>query len=212
MTKNVLRCLAVIAVCAMMVLCIASPALAADFVACIDPVTLTEYEFMPADEFMGDLYAYTLPGDMVMLIFGCDTCVIWINDTSYTCSLGYDNGGTAYFGNMDLFDVDDGSAGDFPDTGEPFLFSPDEYGAYLILDFECEKLSFAVEPVYTDAPVNASITSGIGGVVRMAGKVVTALLSPDGALFGLLPVVGMAVGIGMVGWGIRKFKDCTWGF
>lgn len=58
----------------------------------------------------------------------------------------------------------------------------------------------------------ASITDGVTGVLGFAGSVVTALVSPDGALFNLLPVVGLAVGLALVVWGIKRFKGCTWGF
>lgn len=57
-----------------------------------------------------------------------------------------------------------------------------------------------------------SIGSGVTAVIGYAGDVVTALCGESGALAPLLPVVGMAVGIGLVGWGIRTVKSLTWGF
>lgn len=59
--------------------------------------------------------------------------------------------------------------------------------------------------------INA-ITSGVGTVIEAAGKVVTAIISDGGAMNALLPVIGMAVGLGLVGWGIRTIKSLTWGF
>lgn len=58
----------------------------------------------------------------------------------------------------------------------------------------------------------ASITDGLTGVLGFAGDIVSALVSPDGSLSGILPVVGLSVGLAIVVWGIRKFKYCTWGF
>lgn len=55
-----------------------------------------------------------------------------------------------------------------------------------------------------------AIGSGVTSVIGYAGQVVTAIIS--GSLSSLLPVVGMAVGIGLVGWGIRTVKSLTWGF
>lgn len=54
------------------------------------------------------------------------------------------------------------------------------------------------------------IGNGVTAVIGYAGSVVTALTT--GALKDLLPVIGMAVGIGLVGWGIRTVKSLTWGF
>lgn len=57
-----------------------------------------------------------------------------------------------------------------------------------------------------------AITSGVTVAITAAGKVVTALLGETGELKDLLPVIGMAVGIGLTGWGIRTVKSLTWGF
>ena len=57
-----------------------------------------------------------------------------------------------------------------------------------------------------------AITDGVGTAVSSAGKVVTALLTEGGELAALLPVVGLAIGIGLVGWGVRTIKSLTWGF
>lgn len=57
-----------------------------------------------------------------------------------------------------------------------------------------------------------AIGRGVTSVIGYAGEVVTALISESGALSALLPVIGMAIGIGLVGWGIRTVKSLTWGF
>lgn len=57
-----------------------------------------------------------------------------------------------------------------------------------------------------------AIGDGVTSVIGWAGDVVDALITSTGALSGLLPVIGMAIGIGLVGWGIRTVKSLTWGF
>lgn len=57
-----------------------------------------------------------------------------------------------------------------------------------------------------------AIGSGVTAVIGYAGEVITALVGEAGALAPLLPVVGLAIGIGLVGWGIRTIKSITWGF
>lgn len=57
-----------------------------------------------------------------------------------------------------------------------------------------------------------AIGQGVTSVIGFAGEVVDALILTNGKLSGLLPVIGMAIGIGLVGWGIRTVKSLTWGF
>lgn len=56
------------------------------------------------------------------------------------------------------------------------------------------------------------IASGVTQVISFGGEVVTALLGDNGAFAALLPVIGMSIGMGVVGWGIRTIKSLTWGF
>lgn len=63
----------------------------------------------------------------------------------------------------------------------------------------------------TAATFVSAITSGVGTALDAAGQVVTELMSGSG-IGALLPVVGLCVGIGLVGWGIRVVKSLTWGF
>lgn len=60
------------------------------------------------------------------------------------------------------------------------------------------------------AGIMGAIGDGVTAVIGYAGSVVTAIVS--GGLSSLLPVVGMSVGLGLVGWGIRTVKSLTWGF
>lgn len=57
-----------------------------------------------------------------------------------------------------------------------------------------------------------AITTGVTTAITIGGSVVTAILGEAGALKDLLPVIGLAIGFGGVGWGIRTIKSLTWGF
>lgn len=57
-----------------------------------------------------------------------------------------------------------------------------------------------------------AITTGVTTVIEAAGTVVTAIVGEGGAMKDLLPVIGMAIGLGLVGWAIRTIKSLTWGF
>lgn len=57
-----------------------------------------------------------------------------------------------------------------------------------------------------------AILQGVTTAISACGQVVTAILGEAGELKDLLPVIGMAIGIGLTGWGIRTVKSLTWGF
>lgn len=57
-----------------------------------------------------------------------------------------------------------------------------------------------------------AITTGVTTAIGVCGSVVTAILGEAGQLKDLLPVIGLAIGFGGVGWGIRTMKSLTWGF
>lgn len=57
-----------------------------------------------------------------------------------------------------------------------------------------------------------AIGEGVTNVISFAGDVVTALVGENGDLVALLPVIGLSIGLGLVGWGIRTVKSITWGF
>lgn len=58
----------------------------------------------------------------------------------------------------------------------------------------------------------AAITSGVTTVISAAGTVISSIVTESGEMSALLPVIGMAVGLGLVGWAIRTIKSLTWGF
>lgn len=57
-----------------------------------------------------------------------------------------------------------------------------------------------------------AITQGVSTVISAAGDVITAIVTDAGEMSALLPVIGMAIGLGLVGWAIRTIKSLTWGF
>ena len=57
-----------------------------------------------------------------------------------------------------------------------------------------------------------AIGNGVTAVIGYAGDVADALFTSGGELASLLCVVGLSVGLGIVGWGIRTVKSLTWGF
>lgn len=57
-----------------------------------------------------------------------------------------------------------------------------------------------------------AIGDGVTAVISYAGDVATALFTESGELASLLCVIGLSVGLGIVGWGIRTVKSLTWGF
>lgn len=57
-----------------------------------------------------------------------------------------------------------------------------------------------------------AIVDGVGTAVEIVGTVVTALVGSTGALTALLPVIGLSIGMGAVGYGIRTVKSLVWGF
>ena len=57
-----------------------------------------------------------------------------------------------------------------------------------------------------------AIGTGVTSVIGFAGEVITAIVSETGEMAAMLPVIGLAIGIGLVGWGIRTVKSLTWGF
>lgn len=58
----------------------------------------------------------------------------------------------------------------------------------------------------------SAIGTGLTHVIGYAGQVVTALTGAEGDLVALLPVIGVTIAFGVVGWGIRTVKSLTWGF
>lgn len=57
-----------------------------------------------------------------------------------------------------------------------------------------------------------AIVTGVTTVVTAGGTVLDAIVKTDGAMSGLLPVIGMAIGMGVVGWAVSTIKSLTWGF
>ena len=58
----------------------------------------------------------------------------------------------------------------------------------------------------------ASITTGVTQVIAWVGDVISSLFGTSGSWSDLLPAVGIAVGIGIVGFAIRTIKNVVWGY
>lgn len=54
-----------------------------------------------------------------------------------------------------------------------------------------------------------AIGDGVTAVIDWGGEVLTSITS--GGMAAVLPVVGIAIGIGIVGWGIATIKSLVWG-
>lgn len=57
-----------------------------------------------------------------------------------------------------------------------------------------------------------AIGTGVTEVISWGGEVLTAIVGETGAFGAVLPVVGISVGLGIVGWGIKTIKSLVWGF
>lgn len=58
----------------------------------------------------------------------------------------------------------------------------------------------------------ASITTGVSTAIGFVGDVVTAIFGESGELAAVLPAVGLAIGVSLVGWGIGKVKSLIKGY
>ena len=54
-----------------------------------------------------------------------------------------------------------------------------------------------------------AIGSGVTQVISWAGDVLTSITT--GSMSAVLPVIGVAIGMAVVGWGIRTIKSLVWG-
>lgn len=57
-----------------------------------------------------------------------------------------------------------------------------------------------------------AIATGVTNCIGFVGDVVTAIFTAEGSLSALLPVIGLQIGMGVIGFGIAKVKGLTWGF
>lgn len=57
-----------------------------------------------------------------------------------------------------------------------------------------------------------AIGTGVTQVIDWGGDVLSAIVGESGSMAAVLPVVGIAIGMGIVGWGISTIKSLVWGF
>lgn len=56
-----------------------------------------------------------------------------------------------------------------------------------------------------------AIETGFSSAIGFVGDVVEAITSTSGEFAGILPVIGLVIGMGVVGFAIRKVKSLVWG-
>lgn len=219
MIKKVLLC---VCLCCALVVGLACPAFATDGELDYQYVFSKDFTFSDIVQVEGTDWYY-IPFDISAVAekVSADYVIFAIDDYEYQCQfMSFSRGKTYhYIGTpSDVFGVYDGS--DYPfclalcqdDTTLSRLYLHSELvGPLYHGDSVTMHIAVSV-PVYEPDNATVSITDGVTGVIGFAGHVVSALVNPDGALSGLLPVVGMAVGLGVVVWGIKRFKSCAWGF
>lgn len=55
--------------------------------------------------------------------------------------------------------------------------------------------------------IGLGVTTAIGYV----GEILSAIAGQGGALAAVLPVIGLTIGMGVIGFGIAKIKSLVWG-
>lgn len=58
----------------------------------------------------------------------------------------------------------------------------------------------------------SDIGTGVTSAITYLGNVVSALFTENGALSPILPAIGLAVGVTLIGWGIGKVKSLIVGY
>lgn len=58
----------------------------------------------------------------------------------------------------------------------------------------------------------SAIGTGVTEVISWGGEVLSAITAEAGSFSAVLPVIGISIGLGIVGWGIATIKSLVWGF
>lgn len=58
----------------------------------------------------------------------------------------------------------------------------------------------------------SAISTGVTTAIGYVGDVLEAIVGTSGELSGILPVLGLSIGMGVIGFGIAKLKSVIWGF
>lgn len=58
----------------------------------------------------------------------------------------------------------------------------------------------------------AAITTGVQSAIGYLGDVVDAIFGTSGELGAVLPAIGLAIGVSLIGWGIGKVKSLIKGY
>ena len=57
-----------------------------------------------------------------------------------------------------------------------------------------------------------AVTSGVAAAIGYLGDVVDAIFVTSGELAAVLPAIGLAIGVSLIGWGIGKVKSLIKGY
>lgn len=58
----------------------------------------------------------------------------------------------------------------------------------------------------------AAVTAGVTAAIGYLGDVVDAIFGASGELAAVLPAIGLAIGVSLIGWGIGKVKSLIKGY
>lgn len=173
----------------------------------LDPVTIS-LEYSPDDEASFGF----VPA--VSLTFNIPSVLIWLDDTPYHSSLGVLGEGPDtlfYYGNISfLADLPDTGIADLPDTGEPFLFLFEDNTWILFILGDVPSVRFAISAIHS-ADITSSVEIGLKGVLHWVGQVLSALVSADGPLFPLIPLLAVFVAVPLFTWIIKAICSVIWG-
>lgn len=232
MTKKILIC---ICLCCALVVCMACPVYAEsvasdadadDWVFCFSPRVI-EFEYFGYEDGWGD-FSISNSSVLPLSVEYSDKVLVSIDGNNFICERRFvsfeDQRPYYYYGNISIIDPS------LADTGEDFCFYttlglydvifdrynkeplPEGYYSGFSLRGNVQSALVSVSVPADFQPVTISTGTGVTSVLHWCGSLLNAIISPDGALFGILPVIGLSVGLALVVWGIRKFKSCTWGF
>lgn len=57
-----------------------------------------------------------------------------------------------------------------------------------------------------------AITTALASLIEMVGNIVTALIDSSGALYPLLPLIGISIAGSVIFLGVRVIKKISWGY
>lgn len=188
----------------------------------VDPVTVDLSDFSLVSKSNGDVWFGNVYGvDNYEVFDSVSSVLVWFGDYSFTGRVVYSDTSSrgdelCYVGNLSLFSSTASNSGenfclyfDVTNTSNFILYlSPDFYST---LESEYNgSFVFALQPVF-EADFAGSVSAGLYNSIHWVGQVVSALISTDGALSGLLPLLAIFVAISALVFGIKVLRSIIWG-